>query len=179
VVPNASGPANEDGIGTTGTTRARTVVPTLPERKAQQSQQVVEDGTSGTTGTTQIEVIRANEAKPGSGPALDAADWQAYFDERAAIREHNGEFPRAEAERLAFVDTVAHWLCLHPAPATDPHRGCVQCGRGHQANDTLLPVLAPSGHVWVHDQCWEAWNCSRRHQAEGALQELRARRDRT
>ena len=29
------------------------------------------------------------------------------YDERAAIREFDGGLPRAEAERLAYVDTVA------------------------------------------------------------------------
>jgi hypothetical protein len=54
-----------------------------------------------------------------SGQAgLGAADWRAYLDERAAIREHNGRLSQAEAERLAFEDAVTHWLCLHPAPAT-------------------------------------------------------------
>jgi hypothetical protein len=31
----------------------------------------------------------------------DEEDWQAAFDERAAILEYDGGFPRAEAERLA------------------------------------------------------------------------------
>ena len=38
---------------------------------------------------------------------VDAEDWQAAYDERAAVREFDGEMPRAEAERLAFADTVA------------------------------------------------------------------------
>src|SRR5829696_10412393 len=46
-----------------------------------------------------------------------AAEWQAYFDERAAMREYEGGLSRPEAERLAFDDTVQHWLSTHPAPA--------------------------------------------------------------
>jgi hypothetical protein len=34
-------------------------------------------------------------------------DWQAAYDERAGVREFDGGLPRAEAERLAYVDTVA------------------------------------------------------------------------
>src|SRR5919107_3271291 len=44
---------------------------------------------------------------------VDLEDWQAYFDERAAIREYDGGFPRPEAERLALKDTVA---ALGPRP---------------------------------------------------------------
>jgi hypothetical protein len=36
----------------------------------------------------------------------DAADWHAYFQERAAIREYDGGLSRIEAERLAFEDIV-------------------------------------------------------------------------
>jgi hypothetical protein len=110
---------------------------------------------------------------------IDTDYWQAVYAERAAIREQQGELSRAEAERLAFEDAVTHWLCRHPAPATDPRRGCVQCSGGDQANDTLLPVLAPGGYVWVHDQCWEAWTSFRRRQASEALRGLGVRRDQT
>jgi hypothetical protein len=41
----------------------------------------------------------------GTG-AVSPEDWQAYFDERAAIREYEGQLRRAEAEALAFEDTV-------------------------------------------------------------------------
>jgi hypothetical protein len=105
-------------------------------------------------------------------PEWDAADWQVYLNQRAAVREHDDRLSRAEAERLAFEDAVTHWLCLHPAHATDPRRGCVQCGEGDQAGNTLLPVLAPDGHVWVHDQCWEAWSASRRQDARKVLRHL-------
>jgi hypothetical protein len=37
----------------------------------------------------------------------DPADWQAYFDERAAIREFDGEMTRSDAEALALQDTIA------------------------------------------------------------------------
>jgi hypothetical protein len=38
---------------------------------------------------------------------VDAEDWQAAYDERAGVREFDGGLPRAEAERLAYADTVA------------------------------------------------------------------------
>jgi hypothetical protein len=42
----------------------------------------------------------------GTAPAISRDDWQAYFDERAGIREFDGDLPRCEAEVLAFEDTV-------------------------------------------------------------------------
>jgi hypothetical protein len=66
----------------------------------------VESGTTGTTGTTHIEVIRAEEVERCTKPVLDAEDWQAAYDERAAVREFDGDLPRAEAERLAYADSV-------------------------------------------------------------------------
>jgi hypothetical protein len=107
VVPHASGPAKVDEVGTTGTTMVREVVPGSFETESQQSQQLAADGTTGTTGTTKIEVIRAEEAERCSGPVPDAEDWQAAYDERAAVREFDGGLIRAEAERLAYADTVA------------------------------------------------------------------------
>ena len=53
---------------------------------------------------------------PTSGGAVvvSLADWRAHFDERAGIREFDGGFPRAEAERLAREDTTA---MLGPEPS--------------------------------------------------------------
>jgi hypothetical protein len=102
----------------------------------------------------------------------NAADWQAYFDERAAVREFDGGLPRGRAEQLAFEDTVTQWLCLHPAPASDPQEGCVHCLGGEQPGNSLVAVLAAGGHRWVHDTCWRDWQAERRNQASIALQQL-------
>ena len=78
-------------------------------------------------------------------------DWQAYFEERAAIREYAGGLRRDEAERLALEDAITHWLCLNPVPASDPRCGCIYCNTGEQAFNCLVPVLTVGGHVWVHN----------------------------
>lgn len=44
--------------------------------------------------------------RPGDD-GWSAADWQAFFDERAAILEFDGGLPRAEAEARAFACCVA------------------------------------------------------------------------
>ena|SRR5687768_13192762 len=46
----------------------------------------------------------------------DPADWQAYFDERAGVREFDGEIPRDEAEALALQDTIG---ALGPRPVSN------------------------------------------------------------
>jgi hypothetical protein len=51
-----------------------------------------------------------------SRPSLTTDDWQAYFDERAGIREFDGELARSDAEALALQDTVA---ALGPRPPTE------------------------------------------------------------
>jgi hypothetical protein len=48
------------------------------------------------------------------GTAPTIADWQGFYDERAAIREFDGGFPRAEAEAGAYAETVA---VFGPPPA--------------------------------------------------------------
>ncbi|MGU3326108.1 hypothetical protein ACLBXB_04145 [Methylobacterium mesophilicum] len=48
-------------------------------------------------------------------PVNDPEGWFAHFEERAAIREYEGGFDRAEAERLALEETIA---ALGPQPAT-------------------------------------------------------------
>jgi hypothetical protein len=121
--------------------------------------------------------LRANKAEllsllraPADEPGWDAADWQAYFDERAGIREHDGGLPRADAESQAFGDAVAQWLCLNPVSASDPCRGCVHCGLHEQPGNTLLPVLACDGHALVHDQCWKEWRAARTKLARAELE---------
>jgi hypothetical protein len=48
----------------------------------------------------------------GTAPSI-SEEWQAYFDERAGIREFDGEMPRDDAEALALQDTIA---ALGPRP---------------------------------------------------------------
>ena len=99
------------------------------------------------------------------------SDWQAYFDERAAIREFDGGSVRLEAERLAYEDALAHWLSMHPPCPTPPDR-CMHCGEAERRNDMLLPMLAVGGHTWIHDNCWTAWDGARRREGLALLQTM-------
>jgi hypothetical protein len=98
-----------------------------------------------------------------------AEDWRGYFEERAAIREHDGGMSRADAEAGALADCVARWRALNPLPPSDDG-ACVQCGEARP--DT--PVLARGGHAWLHRQCWGAMNAARQREAEAAVRALLA-----
>jgi hypothetical protein len=146
---------------------------------AARGSRLVVDGPSDALSDRVVEELRALKPEilsllstTSENSRWDAADWQAYGDERAAVREHDGGLLRGEAERLAFEDTVAQWLCLHPAPASDPQEGCAHCGGREWPGNSLLAVLAAGGHLWVHDTCWRDWQAHRRRQASMALQRL-------
>lgn len=44
----------------------------------------------------------------------DLEDWQAHYDERAAIIEYDGKIQRSPAEILAFNECVAKHMAEHP-----------------------------------------------------------------
>jgi len=74
-----------------------------------------------------------------------AADWRAFFGERAAVREYDGRRPRAEAERLAWGETLAEWHKANASPP--PSWQCAGCGeRLSGAQAMTLPDAAR-----VHD----------------------------
>jgi hypothetical protein len=101
-----------------------------------------------------------------------ASEWATYCEKRVAIWEHKMGLGRTESKRRAMEDVVAHWLQLHPAGISDARQGCVHGRSGDLSVDSLLPVLAPGGHVWVHEGCLEAWQRERQNKAQLALQEL-------
>jgi hypothetical protein len=116
-----------------------------------------------------IERTPANTASRGiaeiaTPPDFDSAFWRDYFEERAAIREHDGGLSRADAEAGALADSVARWRALHPLPASGDG-ACVHCGKARP--DT--PVLARGGHAWLHRGCWAAMNAARDAMARAAV----------
>ena len=104
-------------------------------------------------------------------PSLDAwsaEDWQAFFEERAAIFEFDGGLPRPQADARAFACCVAEWLNCHPTPSM-PGR-CLGCGGGERPVDPLLPFgTDTSGHAWLHRLCWPAWHGAREAEAVAAM----------
>lgn len=97
-----------------------------------------------------------------------AEDWQVFFGERAGIAEFDGSLPRTEAETYAFECCVVEWLNRHPCPST-PSR-CAQCDGPGSTGAVVLPFgTEPGPHVWLHAECWAAWQEARRGQAVKTL----------
>ena len=95
-------------------------------------------------------------------------DWQAYFEERAAIAEFEGGLSRQQAEASALDCCIAEWLNRNPAPSSPRH--CLHCGQPGEKNDQLLPFgTESSGHAWLHSGCWPFWYEARREEAMAAL----------
>jgi hypothetical protein len=95
---------------------------------------------------------------------FSAEDWRTYFDEHAAIAEHDGGLDRAAAERQAFKSTVAEWLNAHPEPEGDTDY-CCHCGDRLNDNEALPVLNGPGGHVWLHPRCHQPFIEKRRARA--------------
>jgi hypothetical protein len=61
------------------------------------------------------------------GCTLTASDWRDLYQERAAIREHDGGYPRPEAERLAWSELEMRWHMQHGERV--PRELCAGCRR--------------------------------------------------
>ena len=107
---------------------------------------------SGTVGQAECEV-----------PDWNAEDWLAFFDERAAIGEHDAGLQWADAEGRAYECCIIEWLIQHPPPPTAPAR-CGHCGAILGEYDSV-PFLTDGGHVWLHDACHAPWLAARRTEA--------------
>src|ERR1700720_339476 len=58
-----------------------------------------------------------------AGNGWSAADWHAFFDERADVAEFDDGLSRSEAEDHAFACSVSEWLNRNPV--TSPPGRCV------------------------------------------------------
>lgn len=115
--------------------------------------------------------VQKNDGSPSAANDTvpwDAADWQAHFNERAAVAEYEGAIPRPQAERQAFRCCVSEWLCRNPA-TSEPGQ-CAWCQRGDLPGRAVLPYGdAIHGHTHLHGECWPAWWDNRHHAAVEAL----------
>ncbi len=112
----------------------------------------------------------ATFATCAGGEHVDAEDWQAHFDERASIAQHDGGLSRADAERQAFECCVVEWQWRNPPPVSGPER-CAHCGQplGEIGRDGLPYLTGDGGHVWLHSGCHGDWIGQRRARAVAAL----------
>jgi hypothetical protein len=104
----------------------------------------------------------------GGRDGWSAEDWLLFFEERAAIAEFEGGLSRTEAEAQALACCIVEWLNRNPTPSA-PGR-CVWCGQAESCDAVVLPYgVEPGTHIWLHAECWPAWQDTRRSQAREAL----------
>lgn len=114
--------------------------------------------------------IKAHKAElvalvKGAPDAWGEAEWRHYFHERAAIREHDGRAPRAEAERLAYGEALHEWHRRHGArPDRSRCAGCDQLVSGADVLD-----FGTDGRVHSAGDCLERYGRRWRGAAEAAL----------
>jgi hypothetical protein len=103
----------------------------------------------------------------------DGNDFRAFYDERAAILEYDGELARPEAERLAFEATIIHWMNATP-PSNLDFDHCAQCREpvGRIGRDAVPVLTGGEGHAWLHHGCHRAWMARRRQEATEALHDM-------
>ena len=99
-----------------------------------------------------------------------ADDWRVYFDERAAIFEHDGKLSRSQAELLAHQDTLVHWVNKHPISSLGADI-CAACrSRLGRPGEDGVPVLNGKQRcVWLHHGCHRQFEAQRRGEAAAAL----------
>ena len=105
--------------------------------------------------------------RPGAD-GWTAEDWQAFFDERAGIAEHDGGMSRINAEIAAYKSCVVEWMNRNPV-SSDPDI-CAWCNKPDRNGHAVVPFGTVShGHTWLHSECWNAWSEARCEQAREAL----------
>jgi hypothetical protein len=93
--------------------------------------------------------------------AWRAEDWQAIFEEHAAIIDFDAKLSRGQAKARALAWCVADWLIHYPVRSA-PGR-CLGCGAGDRPFDPLLPFgTKAAGYVGLHADCWPAWHAGGR-----------------
>jgi hypothetical protein len=120
-----------------------------------------------------IETLRTNKVEilallRPKRPEWVAADWQAFFDERAGIAEYEGEQTREKAEAMAFEACLVEWMNRHPG-GTDRH-ACAGCRKPGSNGSVIVPFgTKPANQSWLHPDCWPVWHQTQRDKARHAL----------
>lgn len=106
----------------------------------------------------------AENGSPGSTDWTDD-DWRVFFEERAAIAEHDGSLSPEDAEAQALECCVVAWMNANPV-ISDPDR-CAHCGRPEAGGAQVVPF--GNGPVWLHSTCWREWLTQREQKALAVL----------
>ena len=101
----------------------------------------------------------------GTAPAWDVIDWKAFYDERAGIRECDGNMPRPAAEAGAYQECLFEWLNRNPPPSS-PDR-CASCGQSGASVELLH--FATGTRFRLHLRCQREWGATRVNHAKHAI----------
>jgi hypothetical protein len=95
-----------------------------------------------------------------------AAKWIKAFEDSVAVVLRIRKVSRAEAEGVAFINTVNAFLDAN-RPNSDQNK-CAHCGSSERPNE-LRPMGGGARHSWVHNGCWPDWFARRRADAIAEL----------
>jgi hypothetical protein len=87
---------------------------------------IAEERGAVTTAPDPPAITPATEAEEGAATA-DQTWWRDQYEERAAIRQYDGGYPRAEAELLAWREMETRWHATHGERV--PRDVCAGCRR--------------------------------------------------
>jgi len=73
-----------------------------------------------------VPITPSTEAEEGAA-AKDTTWWRDQYKERAAVRQYNSGYPRAEAELLAWREVETRWQMAHGEQV--PRHLCAGCRR--------------------------------------------------
>lgn len=119
--------------------------------------------------TTPLGQVAASKLPPAN---LDADDWRDFFDEHAAILEHDGGLSREQAERLAYESCVVG--VMNATPSNYRQNSCSACGT-HLKPQQGLPLADRA--IVCDGKCHDDHRRQQRERAEQQLAEWGIRFD--
>jgi hypothetical protein len=103
---------------------------------------------------------------PADASPLDPTIWSDLYEERAAHRQFDGDYPRAEADRFAWREIERRWHFAHREQV--PAEVCAGCGQLIAADEALQLIDGARVHMNGH-RCRIAYEQRWRRAASSAL----------
>lgn len=110
-------------------------------------------------------------AKELARPQWSPSQWRDYFEERAAIAQHDGGQDRLGAEHAAYLHCIRRWLERHP-PGYRSDLRCLHCGGMIIRADSLPVICGDNLQRWLHRECESDFRLLRVHDARFCLDNL-------
>jgi hypothetical protein len=117
-----------------------------------------------------LELLSSPKTTSASVPIWNASDWRHFYGERAAIRQYDGGYSRAEAESLAWGEVVNEWHFRHGDRI--PTSRCAGCGNLISGTAALELPDGCRVHVVNGFDCLTRYSAKWLRAAERALVEM-------